>query len=130
MIVQHEDGTIGRYVLFQQNQIFVEPSGEVYPPQPIGLAAETYEAGTGQIWMMIYKHNPERFKLHNFTSQYMHAPAVDFGNKDYWRYIDPVFVTQNGEKKLKENELYESVHSLEFIQQENVETGEKTLECP
>ncbi|MDR0962602.1 MAG: M23 family metallopeptidase [Mediterranea sp.] len=45
--VFHKDGTFGRYRLFQNNGIFVDPGDNVVAGQPIGIAgAENYENGS------------------------------------------------------------------------------------
>ncbi len=126
----HKDGTMSRYLLFQQNGIFVQPGDEVYAGDPIGLVGGTSNQSVGNIWLMIYHYNSGYFKLNgdfNNISMSSFDRMTDEDDPNKWVYVNPNFITTEGIVQLDENGIYESVYTTEGKQQELTKREKKRL---
>jgi len=130
ILMVHKDGTLSRYSLFQKDGIFVQPGDEVFAGEPIGTVGGTSNESVGEIWLMIYQHNPKRYRL-NQSSQNISISGIDRltdkHDPNKWIYIDPNFITTGGIVKLKENGIYEPVHTAEGKHQELSKREKKRL---
>lgn len=107
--VFHEDGTFGRYVVFEQDQIFVNPGEYFNAGDPLGIVGgENYTSGYHVRFMTYYSFE---------------EPVVQDGKKvdrkHYWAYLPLKFCTENhSSQMLLPYKKYISVHPEQMIVQE------------
>ncbi len=115
---------------FKKNGIFVKPGDEVYAGEPVGLVGEIARERVASLWLMIFQNNPKRYNLNGSINNISVSGIdriTDKHNPENWIYINPNFITTNGIEKLRENEVYEPIHTDEGKNQELTKREKKKL---
>lgn len=106
IIVEHSDGTLARYAVFEKGSISVKEGETIYPGTPLGKAGAFSVNGNYQIRFMVYFPDLNR----------NYKPDDPENNSRFeWVYYNPVFMTEHGNIKLTNRKSYRAVSSPELI---------------
>lgn len=105
--IEHEDGTVARYIGFKKGSIFVKLGQTVYPHTKLGVLSRFSDA---------------TYRLY-FDVSYLGEIGSDIYS-GATKYISPYFYTSNGTVKLKHATTYtaninEAIFTKEFTRREN-----------
>lgn len=106
VMVEHPDGTLASYSGFDGKNIFVKEGDKIFPNQAIGQLAQYDKRGDYILHLSVFylTENPNKFQ--------------EAKNKFSYAYLDPIFLTENGNNRLEENTGYNSIISDEIIKKE------------
>ncbi len=109
VLVEHPDGTLGRYTVLDNGTITVREGEVVFPGTPIAQAGTYYEGGERQVRVCVYfpDENPA-FRGNASTN----VSAFE------WVYYNPWFATSEGPRQLVDLGTYTAVCAPELVQRE------------
>lgn len=118
VLVEHPDGTLGRYSVLDNGTITVKEGDVVFPGTPIAQAGTYYEGGERQVRVCVYfpDENPA-FRANVATN----LSAFE------WVYYNPWFATSEGLRQLVDLGTYRAVSSPELVRREMTKKEIKTL---
>ncbi|PCE66401.1 hypothetical protein B7P33_03650 [Sediminicola luteus] len=107
VLIEHKDGTYGRYSGFARGSITVKLGQMVYPRTQLGKLTQFNERDY-RLYLMVYylTQNIEDYKKQSLQSEDTHG------------YVDPWFVTEKGVVKLQDDHQYTVQLNEEVILQE------------
>jgi len=110
IMVQHADGTIAHYTGFAKDGVFVQVGDVVYPQTALGILGY-YDADKDyQLRLSIY-HLYEEYQLSDNQSS-------EKKKQNYYEYINPYFITEEGVTRLSNNKKYKAVSTNNLIEKE------------
>lgn len=109
VVVEHPDGTLGSYQVFERGSICVREGDVVYPGTPLGRAGTFSENGNYMIRFFV--SYPDTNPNYN---------EDDPNNSSVFEqvYYNPHFLTPEGVRQLTHRESYRSASSAELVQRE------------
>lgn len=106
VMVEHPDGTLASYSGFDGKNIFVKEGDKIFPNQAIGQLAQYDKRGDFRLHLSVFYVSENSNKLQEAKDKFSYV------------YLDPIFLTENGNNSLEENTSYNSIVSDEIIKKE------------
>lgn len=120
LTIEHEDGTLGYYSVFENQSIRVKEGDAVYPGSMLGKAGAFSEGGQYQIRF----HASYPTVIKNFKSEVHRSPFE-------WIYYNPFFATADaGAMQLEHGQKYRAFSSDALVQKEMTKKEIKTVTLP
>lgn len=109
IIVEHADGTFAFYKGFKKTKIFVKLGETIYPQTQLGIV-EKYDSKGYRLDFSVYYLSDKYLKENRYQSLK--------GYRSNYKYIMPIFVTQEGETTIESKKEYISALNEAVITQE------------
>lgn len=120
LTIEHEDGTLGYYSVFEKGSIGVKEGDVVYPGSMLGKAGAFAEGGQYQIRF----HVSYPTVIKNFKSDIQRSPFE-------YVYYNPFFATADaGALQLENGQKYRAFSSEALVQKEMTKKEIKTITIP
>lgn len=119
IMVEHPDGTLAKYSVLKRGSLMVEPGQQVFAHQPLALAG-TYDKP---------ENTHLRFFIKYLCEDHFEAKATlnEKKRKQYYAFIDPVFCTQDGNIRLKNNSIVTAEIREPYLLQELTKRERKKM---
>jgi TonB family protein len=94
VLIEQPDGTLALYKGFKKGSIFVTEGQTVLPYTPLGTLAHYDSNKTYSLHLMVYYLSDTNIEMSN------DKPITLKASKNYYNYIDPLFITDKGVTRL------------------------------
>ncbi len=111
VIIEHKDGTLAQYGVLEKNSVVPEVGDEVFPGDFLAMAGTYDKLENKQLRFWVYYLNKiDRSVLKN--------PRTMADGNVFYSYLNPVFLTEEGPRKLKKGDFATAVIHEDLITQE------------
>jgi hypothetical protein len=119
LVIEHEDGSLATYQGFKKDSFKVADGDIVFPNTPLGSIEKMYTGKNYGLSVMFYFLNDKEFKkaADNVRNQNL------YNQKCSYEFYDPLFLTNTGVTRLKQNKKYLSTTNESIIIKEMSKRG-------
>lgn len=117
VLVEHDDGTLARYLVLKKGSLMVRPGQLVYPHTPLALAG-TYDVG---------RNSQIRFYVYYLIEENLDE-SKDARKTNYYAFLNPLFYTSEGVTRLDDGKSYTAAFQTEHLQKELTKREKKKLD--
>lgn len=111
VIIEHRDGTLARYGVLEKNSVVPEVGDEVFPGDFLAMAGTYDKLENKQLRFYVYY-------LNKIDKAVINNPRTVADGNVFYSYVNPLFLTAEGPRKLKKGDFATAEINEELITQE------------